>query len=186
MQLASQDVARSKEAGEKDTGSHGGLPSAGWQKKRVLRENCETQFGHISPMIQWRRVKIQDDNHNFHRPMDLLSWNEVQIMHGCFWSDVGENCFRNLILHNFYAFMEGQQRFTSTQPWLLLLKRHRACEYTARKLWSADTVRDSVDGRNLWWLELSQQWCFSLRAHADVCSIFSIRLIELVIIITVD
>ncbi len=43
-----------------------------------------------------------------------------------------------------------------------------------------------VDGRNLWWLEFSQQWCFSLWAHADICSIFSIRLIELVIIITVD
>ncbi len=43
-----------------------------------------------------------------------------------------------------------------------------------------------VDGRNLWWLEFSQQWCFSLQAHADVCSIFSIQLIELVIIITVD
>ncbi len=48
------------------------------------------------------------------------------------------------------------------------------------------TMTTPVDGRNLWWLEFSQQLCFSLRAHADVCPIFSNRPIELVILITVD
>ncbi len=52
--------------------------------------------------------------------------------------------------------------------------------------WIPDEPPKDVDGRNLWWLRFSQQLCFSLRAHTDVCSILSLRLIELVIIINID
>ncbi len=44
------------------------------------------------------------------------------------------------------------------------------------QLWTAESYGDLI----------SRSSCISLRAHADVCSIFSIQLIELVIIINVD
>ncbi len=55
------------------------------------------------------------------------------------------------------------------------------------KVWEGAWVcSGGVDGRILWWLGFSQQLGFSLRVHADDCSVFSLGLIELVIIINVD
>ncbi len=70
--------------------------------------------------------------------------------------------------------------------WILLLRMLSIVAKVFAVFFKSTLHKWVVDGRKLWWFDFSQQLYFSLWAHADVCSIFSIQLIELVIIINVD
>ncbi len=96
-------------------------------------------------------------------------------------------------------FRAGQILVCVQLGWMGPTSTRRKIQHSEFKIWRTEAQKEgdnfiqpfnphthTVDGRKLWWLELSQQLCLSLQARADVCSIFSIQLIELVIIINVD